>query len=88
MNTHLSLSKNKTLEVQISRWEEEDSPWFDFHFSLTRKQDHAGFNLSITIYRFAFYFFICDNRHWDIDDNEWYTDTYRGASADTLGEGD
>jgi len=88
MNTHLSLSKNKTLEVQFSIWDEEDSPWFDFSCSLTRKKDHAGFNLSITIYRFAFYFSICDNRHWDEDENKWCVYTYKGASGESLVDGD
>jgi hypothetical protein len=85
MNTHLSLSENKTLEVQLELWE-EDSCWFDFHISWSRKTDHAGFNFDISIWRFAFYFSICDNRHWDYDKNTW--STYKGASADTLTEDD
>jgi len=78
MNKHLSLSKNKTLEVQVELWE-EDTCWFDFELSCTRKTDHAGFYLDIVIWRFCFYFSICDNRHWNYDENRWETE--RDAKA-------
>lgn len=75
MNTHLSLSENKTLEVQFEAWEEfSSSSWFDFHIMWSRKTDHAGFYIDISIWKFAFYFSICDNRHWNDDENRWEDD--------------
>ncbi len=85
MNTHLSLSENKTLEVQLELWD-SDETIFRFDFQWSRRTDHAGLNITFAIWRFSFYFSICDNRHWDYDKNTW--STYKGASADTLTEDD
>ena len=44
---------------------------FDFFISWTRKTDHAGFNLCITILGLFFAFSINDNRHWDEENNDY-----------------
>jgi len=86
MNKDISLSENKTLEVQAEFWKEEDSTWFEFHFEWSKKRDHAGLDIRIEIWRFGFYFSICDNRHWDYEKNQWYV--YKGACNGTMTEKD
>lgn len=71
----ISLSENKTLEIQAEIWE-EDSNWFEFHFEWSKKTDHAGLDIRVSIWRFAFYFSIRDNRHWDYEKNQWCVYNY------------
>jgi len=85
MNTHLSLSENKTLEVQLEFWD-SDETIFDFSFKWSRRTDHAGVSLDISIWRFSFYFSICDNRHWDYEKKQWCV--YKGADNGTMTERD
>lgn len=90
MTKHKSLSKNKTLEVQFELWD-EDSNWFEFHFEWSKKCDHAGLDIRIALWKFAFYFSICDNRHWNYDKNRWNTyndEKKRSADCGTLTEDD
>lgn len=63
------VTKNKTLEVQVERWEHWD--WFSFEMKWTRKQDHAGFKFIMQIIGFYMHVWFCDNRHWDCKKNVW-----------------
>lgn len=62
-NKYFTLSKNKTLEFQLSRWEE--SPLFGFTWSLRRKVDHPGFSIYLTLFGYEFSVEYYDVRHWD-----------------------
>jgi hypothetical protein len=68
-NPTLRLSKNKSLELQSGIWQE----WSYFNFSIKwdRHTDHAGFDFNIEIFGLYFTFDICDNRHWDYENNKW-----------------
>jgi hypothetical protein len=92
------ITENKTLETQLSHWEEWS--WFNIEAKWTRKQDHAGFQFNVEILGFYFHIWLCDNRHWDHENNAWYTEenepriwgskisNYRGADGGTLGPDD
>jgi len=91
-----SITKNKTLEIQVTRW--EDWQWFEFECKWTRRQDHAGFQLNVQVLGFYFHIWFCDNRHWDWDEDgteHWETEevtnkrvSYKGADQGTLGPED
>ena len=63
------MKPNKFWELQITN--EFDCPWFNFQIQWTRKQDHAGFQILVEIYKFMFDFKIYDIRHWDYDNNSY-----------------
>jgi len=63
------LSKNKTMEFDFSIG--DCCSWFDFTSRWSRKTDHAGFYLGLSIFDFSFSFAIIDNRHWNDDENCW-----------------
>lgn len=44
---------------------------FSFHIEWTRMRDHAGFELTMTIFGFMIHFNIYDCRHWNYDKNCW-----------------
>lgn len=59
---HVPLTKNKSGEIQLSRWKE--SKIFDFDFHIRRKnQDHTGFDLSVTLFFYEFRIAFYDHRH-------------------------
>lgn len=63
------ITKNKTLELNLDFY-----PISLIHFNLdTRWQgrDHAGPQLGIGILGFGFNLQLCDNRHWDVETNNW-----------------
>jgi hypothetical protein len=64
------LTKNKTLEVEIDST--NTYSWFDFSFVLTKKSDHAGLYITLSLFKWELRFQINDNRHWDYDENRWY----------------
>lgn len=41
--------------------------------SYTIKQDHAGLNVWLGLIGYSVNFHIYDNRHWDYDNNQWYS---------------
>jgi hypothetical protein len=67
------LSKNKSIEVQVSLFDSDlYSDIFELHIGWTTKQDHAGFRFIFSIYKFIFIqVMIYDHRHWDYDNNTW-----------------
>jgi hypothetical protein len=64
------LTKNKTLEVEIDST--NTYSWFDFSFVLTKKSDHAGLYITISLFKWELRIQISDNRHWNWDENRWY----------------
>jgi len=68
---HISLGKNKTLEIQFGRWKDWYHNPFDIGVEYTRNQDHAGFRFNFDFRGFHLYFSICDNRHWNHEKNRW-----------------
>jgi len=61
--------------TQNKSWELEhtfcDSVIFDIEFKFTTKQDHAGLELVFGILGYEVHFRICDNRHWDYENDRW-----------------
>lgn len=65
------LSKNKTMEIQISKFDEAYTA-FSFHFGLSFSgKDHAGLCIEFDIFQYFFCFQITDNRHWDYENDQW-----------------
>lgn len=64
-----SVSRHKTIEFQLSRWEHWS--WFSFILEWTRKQDHAGFRLEAEVLGYSIILLLYDNRHWDHDAGTW-----------------
>ena len=65
-----SLTKNKFLEIQVSRWTMNDivsvsldTRWYG--------QDHGGVRLNLELFGFMFCAQLYDNRHWDYDNHKW-----------------
>lgn len=68
----LQISKNKTFEYQHEIFDEHSSNPFHFDIKWSAKTDHAGFGLHLSVYKlFWIDISICDNRHWDYDNNCW-----------------
>jgi hypothetical protein len=44
---------------------------FGCYFKWTRNADHAGVQISVTLFCFEFSFEIYDIRHWDYDNGTW-----------------
>lgn len=69
-NKTISLTKNKTLEVQL--WKSSCYNLFLFSVDLSwRGSDHAGPELNIEILGLDFTIKIYDNRHWDYENGTW-----------------
>ncbi len=66
-----SFFKEKGLEINVY-WSEEAHSYFSFHTSWTRKQDHAGFTLDFSIWKFDFEFNFYDARHWNYEADRYY----------------
>jgi len=57
--------KNKSFEIQVDRTD----TLFNFHFSWTTKQDHAGITLELGFMTLHTYITFVDTRHWDDETN-------------------
>lgn len=64
------LTKNKTLEVEFDST--NTYSWFDFSFVLTKKSDHAGLYITLSLFKLELRIQIYDNRHWNYEENRWY----------------
>lgn len=65
------VSKNKSLEFQVSYWGTFDTI-FEFGFRYNRiRQDHAGLYIHLTVFGFGFIFNFYDNRHWNFAADDW-----------------
>lgn len=58
-----SLSKNKAIEFQFSRW--RDAPLFDVDYWYRTKQDHPGLEFGITLFKYELHIDFYDKRHWN-----------------------
>lgn len=68
-----NISKNKNLEIQLSRWDIDHV--LDFKFNgYWYGRDHAGPSLQIDILGLYFYIGIYDRRHWDYKLGKWIDD--------------
>lgn len=61
------ITKNKSWEFEINK----DDKIITINISLSFRTDHAGLNLAFGIFGYCLHFEICDNRHWDYDNNRW-----------------
>jgi hypothetical protein len=61
---------HKYIELQIAKWAKSWS-WFDITVRWSYRVDHAGFMVSISIWKFLFGLQIYDHRHWDIEKDCW-----------------
>jgi hypothetical protein len=62
---NFTLSKNKSAELQLSRW--EDSRFFDLDAQIRSKNhDHAGFRVALTLFYYEFSLDFYDHRHADV----------------------
>jgi hypothetical protein len=59
--------EHKYWELQIMK----DSDLISVDIRLTRKQDHAGFDLWMGLIGYAVNFKIYDHRHWDYETGSW-----------------
>lgn len=66
------LTRNKSLELQLSRFSLDDSrSLFDLCLRWTVRRHHAGPQFRLEILGFYFGSSIYDHRHWDDDANDW-----------------
>ena len=65
-----SLTKNKSLEVQVSSWM-DIWPIIGFGFRWSRKTDHAGFLIEFELLGLSAMVHFYDNRHWNDSTNSW-----------------
>ena len=63
------VTKNKGFEIQLSLM--EDWAWFNLHFEITRRKDHAGIDFTFEIPFVFFNMNFYDSRHWNFDNNAW-----------------
>lgn len=62
------LTKNKSLEVQISRFEPHYRLTIDFRW---KGKDHAGPYIGIEFWKLYAHIELYDRRHWDRKNNCW-----------------
>lgn len=67
----LSLTRHKSLSVQLSWWPEHASDLY-LRFRASTKGDHAGVNLSWQVAYLMFDIDLYDNRHWDDENDRWH----------------
>ena len=65
------IAKNKSVELQISKWGAASS-LFTLELDLRWKgQDHAGPSIMIEVWKYFFNLKIYDHRHWDYENQTW-----------------
>ena len=65
------ISKNKSVELQISKWSKAHS-LINFDLDLRcRGGDHAGPSIMIEVWKYFFNLKIYDHRHWDYENDTW-----------------
>ena len=68
---HGLINDHKVWEVEAYKY----SPvLFEFGTELTTKRHHAGLQIDLTLFGYTISFQIYDNRHWDIEINDWEKD--------------
>ena len=61
------LSENKTIDLSVLR----TNCILGFGFDITHRQDHAGFNINVTVLGYDVDVNFYDKRHWDKEANDW-----------------
>lgn len=65
------INKNKSIEIQISRWNNLTN-LIDVQCNIEPSgHDHAGADFNVTLLHFYFMIHLYDRRHWDYDNNCW-----------------
>ena len=65
------ITKNKSIEIQISRWNNLTN-LIDIQFNIEPSgHDHAGADFNVTLLHFYAMIHLYDRRHWDYDNNCW-----------------
>lgn len=59
--------KNKFVELEAHTTE----ALLGFNFYLTRKRDHAGLDIQLSLAGLCLHFNFYDNRHWDYERKDW-----------------
>lgn len=66
---HWSLTKHKTLEMELCRYTGE---LFDLELNTCfRGHDHAGFKMAVSVACYNLSISLVDNRHWCYSTNTW-----------------
>lgn len=68
-----SISKNKSLELQISKW---GHSWtlFGIRISPSWYRSHSGFEVELELFNYAMIVNFYDNRHWNYEEGRWCRD--------------
>ena len=61
------LTKNKSVDLSILK----SNAIIGCGLEFTRRKDHAGLNIDVSLFGFDFNVNLYDNRHWDVDANDW-----------------
>ena len=65
------ITKNKSIDIQIARWNNLTN-LIDIQFNIEPSgHDHAGADFNVTLLHFYFMIHLYDRRHWDYDNNCW-----------------
>lgn len=67
---NLLITKNKALEIDTS-YSQEFLSWINLSLEWSRKEDHAGLGVAVSLFWVSFAFKISDRRHWDYEANCW-----------------
>ena len=69
---NINLSKNKSIEIQLDLFPNDETTIFSCEFRINQKTDHAGVGFFLELYK-LFYFHIqfYDKRHWDYEKKCW-----------------
>jgi len=67
------VSKNKSIEVQISKWNTRTYTIFGINSRLSFKEDHAGFKFELELFDRSLIFNFYDHRHWNYEKDTWET---------------
>jgi hypothetical protein len=65
-----SISKNKSLELQISKW---GHSWTLLGITITPSwyRSHSGVEIELELFNRAMIINFCDNRHWNYKEGRW-----------------
>ena len=71
---NINLSKNKSIEIQLDLFPNDETTIFSCEFRINQKTDHAGVGFFFELYKlFYFHIQLYDKRHWDYEKKCWET---------------
>ncbi len=71
---NLLITKNKGIEMDAS-YAKEFYSWIKLSLDWSRRQDHAGLEVGVSLLWLSFSFKIYDRRQWDYEANCWEEDS-------------